>query len=88
MMEEFTDQGVTGCKEPRPALNRLMADAWRRQVHAVLVWKIDRFGRSLKRLINALAELAALGVASNGVTPTAALPVKDAPGSAHTSAAG
>jgi DNA invertase Pin-like site-specific DNA recombinase len=30
----------------------------------VLVWKIDRFGRSLKHLVNALAELAALGVAS------------------------
>src|SRR5450755_2840994 len=63
IIEEFTDQGVSGCKESRPALNRLMADACRRRFDAVLVWKIDRFGRSLKHLVNALAELAALGVA-------------------------
>lgn len=63
IVEEFTDQGVSGCKESRPALNRLMADACRRRFDAILVWKIDRFGRSLKHLVNALAELAALGVA-------------------------
>jgi DNA invertase Pin-like site-specific DNA recombinase len=61
--EEYTDQGVSGCKESRPALNRLMSDACRRRFDAVLVWKTDRFGRSLKHLVNALAELAALGVA-------------------------
>src|SRR5207302_3213777 len=63
IVEEFTDQGVSGCKESRPALNRLRSDACRRRFDAVLVWKIDRFGRSLKHLVNALAELAALGVA-------------------------
>ena len=61
--EEYTDQGVSGCKESRPALNRLMSDACRRRFDAILVWKIDRFGRSLKHLVNSLAELAALGVA-------------------------
>jgi DNA invertase Pin-like site-specific DNA recombinase len=40
-----------------------MSDACRRRFDAILVWKIDRFGRSLKHLVNALAELAALGVA-------------------------
>lgn len=63
VVEEFTDQGVSGSKESRPALNRLMTDACRRKFDAILVWKIDRFGRSLKHLVNALAELAALGVA-------------------------
>jgi DNA invertase Pin-like site-specific DNA recombinase len=63
IVEEFTEQGVSGCKESRPALNRLMSDACRRRFDAILVWKIDRFGRSLKHLVNALAELAALGVA-------------------------
>jgi len=63
VVEEFTDQGVSGCKESRPALNRLMSDACRRRFDAILVWKIDRFGRSLKHLVNALAEVAALGVA-------------------------
>lgn len=61
--DEYVDQGVSGCKESRPALNRLMGDACRRRFDAVLVWKIDRFGRSLKHLVNSLAELAALGVA-------------------------
>lgn len=61
--DEYTDQGVSGSKESRPALNRLMTDACRRQFDAILVWKIDRFGRSLKHLVNSLAELAALGVA-------------------------
>src|ERR1035441_7584168 len=63
IVEEYTDQGVSGCKESRPALNRLMSDACRRRFDAVLVWKIDRFGRSLKHLVNTLDELAALGVA-------------------------
>jgi DNA invertase Pin-like site-specific DNA recombinase len=63
IVEEFTDQGISGCQESRPALNRMMSDACRRRFDAVLVWKIDRFGRSLKHLVNALAELAALGVA-------------------------
>ena len=61
--DEYCDEGVSGSKESRPALNRLMSDAQRRKFDAVLVWKIDRFGRSLKHLVNALAELAAFGVA-------------------------
>lgn len=60
---EYVDHGVSGAKESRPALNRLMADAQQRKFDAVLVWKIDRFGRSLKHLVNALADLAAVGVA-------------------------
>jgi DNA invertase Pin-like site-specific DNA recombinase len=35
IVEEFTDQGVSGCKESRPALNRLMSDACRRRFDAV-----------------------------------------------------
>lgn len=46
--EEYVDQGVSGSKESQPALNRLMSDAQRCRFDAVLVWKIDRFGRSLK----------------------------------------
>ena len=52
---EYVDRGVSGAKESRPALNRLMADAHRRRFDAVLVWKLDRFARSLKQLVNALA---------------------------------
>src|SRR5450755_2498236 len=60
---EYVDQGVSGAKESRPELNRLMADAHRRKFDAVLVWKIDRVGRSLRHLVNALADLDSLGVA-------------------------
>jgi DNA invertase Pin-like site-specific DNA recombinase len=60
---EYVDHGVSGSKESRPRLNQLMADAHRRKFDAVLVWKIDRFGRSLKHLVNALADLGAYGVA-------------------------
>jgi len=61
--QEYVDTGVSGSKDSRPALNRLMADAHRRKFDMVLVWKIDRFGRSLKHLVNALADLDAYGVA-------------------------
>jgi DNA invertase Pin-like site-specific DNA recombinase len=62
IVEEYIDR-MTGSKDSRPALNRLMADARRRRFDAVLVWKLDRYGRSLRHLVNALAELEALGVA-------------------------
>jgi DNA invertase Pin-like site-specific DNA recombinase len=60
---EFVDQGISGAKESRPALNKLMRDAHSRKFDAVMVWKLDRFARSLKHLVNALADLEALGVA-------------------------
>jgi len=44
--EEFTDTGVSGAKESRPALNRLLADAKRRKFDVVLVYRYDRFARS------------------------------------------
>ncbi len=59
----YVDTGVSGSKESRPELDRLMTDAHQRRFDAVLVWKLDRFGRSLRHLVNALAELEALGVA-------------------------
>ena len=61
--EEYIDLGVSGSKGSRPALNRLMTDAGRRKFDIILVWKLDRFGRSLRHLVNALAELEALGIA-------------------------
>jgi DNA invertase Pin-like site-specific DNA recombinase len=54
VMEEYVDHGVSGIKGRRPALNRLMADAKQRRFDVVAVWKIDRFGRSLRHLVNAL----------------------------------
>lgn len=60
---EYVDHGISGAKESRPELNRLMADARRRLFDSIAVWKLDRFARSLKMLVVSLAELEALGVA-------------------------
>jgi DNA invertase Pin-like site-specific DNA recombinase len=60
---EYVDVGVSGSKDSRPELNKLVADAHRRKLDAILVWKLDRFGRSLKHLVNSLAEFESLGVA-------------------------
>ena len=62
IVEEFIDSGVSGSKESRPALNRLLADAKRRKFDAVLVYRYDRFARSLRQLVNALSEFDALGI--------------------------
>src|SRR5580692_11220091 len=62
IVEEFIDSGVSGSKESRPALNRLLADAKRRRFDVVLVYRYDRFARSLRQLVNALAEFDALGI--------------------------
>jgi DNA invertase Pin-like site-specific DNA recombinase len=61
--EEYVDHGVSGAKESRPALNRLMADAKQRQFDIVACWKLDRFGRSVAHVVVALADLEALGIA-------------------------
>lgn len=60
--ETYIDHGVSGAKESRPALNRLMADAKRRKFDGVLVWKFDRFARSTSHLLRALEEFKALGI--------------------------
>ena len=44
---EYVDVGISGAKEKRPELSRLMADAHRRKFDAVVVWKFDRFARSV-----------------------------------------
>jgi len=58
----YVDTGVSGAKDSRPELNRLMFDAHQRRFDAILVWKLDRFGRSLRHLVNALAEFESLGI--------------------------
>jgi DNA invertase Pin-like site-specific DNA recombinase len=60
---EYVDHGFSGATQSRPELNRLMVDAHTRQFDVVLCWKVDRFGRSLRHLVNALADLDSYGVA-------------------------
>ena len=50
---EYVDVGISGAKERRPELDRLMADAHRRRFDAVVVWKFDRFARSVSHLLRA-----------------------------------
>ena len=59
---EYVDQGISGSKDRRPALDRLVADATRRTVDTVIVWRLDRLGRSLKHLVTLLDEFHAVGV--------------------------
>jgi DNA invertase Pin-like site-specific DNA recombinase len=62
IVAEYTDEGVSGSKESRPGLNHLLADAKRRKFDAVLVYRYDRFARSLRQLVNALCEFDSLGI--------------------------
>jgi DNA invertase Pin-like site-specific DNA recombinase len=59
---EYVDQGVSGAKEKRPQLDRMLAECRARRVDAVVVWRYDRFARSLKQLVNALDEFRTLGI--------------------------
>jgi DNA invertase Pin-like site-specific DNA recombinase len=60
--DEYVDIGESGFKDKRPELNRLLEDARKRRIDCIAVWRLDRFGRSLKHLINTLDELRSLGV--------------------------
>lgn len=60
---EFIDHGVSGAKESRPALDRLMTEARRRKFDAVIVWSLDRFGRSLAHVVTTINELHERGIA-------------------------
>jgi DNA invertase Pin-like site-specific DNA recombinase len=59
---EYVDVGISGTKEKRPELDRLMADAHRRRVDVVAVWKFDRMARSVSHLLRVLETFDALGV--------------------------
>jgi DNA invertase Pin-like site-specific DNA recombinase len=59
---EYIDIGVSGSKDKRPALDRLMADAYKRKFDVVLVWKFDRFARSVSHLLKALETFKSLGI--------------------------
>lgn len=64
----YCDKGISGAKARRPALDQLFADCRKRAVDSVLVWKFDRFARSLKQLVGALEEFRALGINFTSVT--------------------
>jgi DNA invertase Pin-like site-specific DNA recombinase len=63
MVDAYIDAGVSGAKDSRPELNRLMADAHKRRFDVVAVWRFDRFARSVSHLLRALETFNALGIA-------------------------
>ena len=58
----YVDNGISGSKESRPELDKLMADAHRRRSDAVALWRFDRFARSVSHLLRALETFEALGI--------------------------
>jgi DNA invertase Pin-like site-specific DNA recombinase len=61
--DRYVDVGISGTKEKRPELDRLMADAHRRKFDVVVVWRFDRFARSVSHLLRALETFNSLGIA-------------------------
>jgi DNA invertase Pin-like site-specific DNA recombinase len=64
IVQTYEDQGISGAKgrDQRPAFDQLLKDAVRRKFDILMVWSIDRFGRSVLHVANALAELDAAGI--------------------------
>jgi DNA invertase Pin-like site-specific DNA recombinase len=62
IFDEYVDKGISGCRERRPALDKLLTDCRKRLVDAVVVYRYDRFARSLRQLVNALEEFRSLGI--------------------------
>jgi DNA invertase Pin-like site-specific DNA recombinase len=62
VVREFVDHAVSGSKKDRPHLRELMEFAWAGDVDCVLVWRFDRFARSLSHLVEALEEFRERGI--------------------------
>jgi len=62
VMHEYLDEGFSGAKSSRPALDEMLADAKRGKFRILLVWKLDRLGRSLAHLVRLLEDLRACNV--------------------------
>jgi len=59
VVHEFVDRGISGAKgrEHRPAFDALWQGVGRKDFDVVMVWAVDRLGRSLQHLVNFLTEL-------------------------------
>ena len=62
IIHEYVDVGISGTKEKRPQLDKLLADAHRRYFDVVVVWRFDRFARSVSHLLRALENFRSLGI--------------------------
>ncbi len=62
VVDQYVDEGVSGAKAQRPGLDALLADAQAGGFEVILVWKLDRLGRSLQHLLQILNDLGTYGV--------------------------
>jgi DNA invertase Pin-like site-specific DNA recombinase len=62
LFNQYIDHGYSGAKDSRPALDRLLRDAHRKRFDVVIVWKFDRFARSVSHLLHAFETFRALGI--------------------------
>src|SRR5690242_17328645 len=64
VVAEFTDAGISGAKgrDKRPAFDKLLNAATRRDIDMVAAWSVDRLGRSIQDLIGFLSEIRSAGV--------------------------
>ncbi len=62
VFDYYVDKGISGKKDSRPQLNRMMEDAHARRFDVVVVWRFDRFCRSVSHLLRALETFNALGI--------------------------
>ena len=62
IFQEYKDEGISGSKDSRPALDRLMKDARARKFDVVIVARFDRFARSVSHLLRALEEFSHVGI--------------------------
>ena len=60
---DYVDEGVSGAKDRRPALDALLKDARRRRFDVLIVWRLDRLGRNLRHLVTLREDVQALGIA-------------------------
>ena len=62
IFKEYIDDGESAMKQNRPQYLRLIEDARKRKVNLVLVYKLDRFSRSMKELVNTIDLLKKHGI--------------------------
>ena len=61
-LERVYSDRESGRKHDRPELNQMMADARRREIDVIVVWKFDRMSRSTSHFLEVIEELRTLGV--------------------------
>jgi len=61
VIQQYIDEGESALRANRPAFMRLLEDARLKRINFVLVYKLDRFSRSVKELVNTISELKEYG---------------------------